>query len=243
MFYSPQPTDWKDLQSSVAETLKAIGFEVEIEKNIITPRGSVEIDVWAQDNSGNEPITYLIECKNWNKKIPQTVVHSLTTVMHETGANVGYLISKKGIQSGAEGYLQKTNIKALSYSEFESLYFSSWWGCFMNLLSGSYVDRLLQYTEPINSFRQRKVDALDKESIARYSFLKEEYYHVAYFFSYLEIPADFDEFKNRIDEITQGELSLESKCYADCLTEIRDYLVGVTSKFDTLFGEKLFNDV
>lgn len=235
-----QPDNWKDLQNKVAAILESIGFQVEVEKEVKTPRGSIEIDVWARDNSGTEKITYIIECKNWNKKIPQTVIHSLTTVMHETGVNIGYLISKKGLQSGAEEYLQNTNIQAMTYLEFESRYMQSWWECTMNRYVATDADRLIQYVEPINSFRQRKIESLSQENVSRYVSLSEKYYHVAYFFSYLEIPSDIVQFKKRIKEVTGGELNIDAECYVDSTIEIKDYVVTITSEFDKIFGEKLF---
>ena len=241
MIYSQEPDNWQDLQNRVATLLKTAGLQVEIGKHIKTPRGNIEIDVWAQDNSHPIPIVYIIECKNWNKKIPQTVAHSLTTVMHETGANIGFLISKFGVQSGATNYLQHTNIKAMSYSEFESLYIDSWWSSFMGIGSAVYGDRLLQYTEPINSFRQRKINSLSNESVLKYNSLREKYYPIAYFFSNMRTPPNFIYFKDNLKEVTKGELNIKSNCYSDSLVEIKVYLEGITKGFDVIFGEKLFS--
>jgi len=43
------PSNWKDLQTKVAEILSDCGFTTEIEKTITTARGQVELDVYAQE--------------------------------------------------------------------------------------------------------------------------------------------------------------------------------------------------
>lgn len=118
-----EPKNWKDLQIKVNYILSCVGLVSEIEKSINTPRGSVAIDVFAYDPNSLDKIRYIIECKNWNKKVPQNVIHSFTTVMQETGANIGYIISKKGFQNGAKEYINYTNIRLFSYDEFQNHYF------------------------------------------------------------------------------------------------------------------------
>lgn len=119
MIDNPIPLTWQDLQTNVNQILHEIGLQSEIGKIIETPRGRVEIDVYAIDINSVDKIKYIIECKNWTNAIPQSVVHSFTTVMHETGGNIGFIISQKGLQSGAEGYTKNTNIKGLTYLDFQ----------------------------------------------------------------------------------------------------------------------------
>ncbi len=90
---NPEPSDWKILQSGVCRIFNEIGLKAETEKKIKTPRGIVELDVFAVDPGSVDNIQYVVECKNWKTAIPQSVVHSFTTVMHEVGANIGYIVS------------------------------------------------------------------------------------------------------------------------------------------------------
>jgi len=113
-----EPTNWKDLQDKVNFILNGVGLKSEKEVSLNTPRGSVVIDVYVLDPKSVDQIKYIIECKNWNNSIPQTVVHSFTTVMNETGDNIGYIISKKGFQKGTLEYSDNTNIKLFSYNQF-----------------------------------------------------------------------------------------------------------------------------
>lgn len=92
MIYS-EPKDWRDLQNKVCLLLSQCGFKAETEKTIKTPRGEVEIDVYAIDPRSIDRISYVIECKNWSNPVNQSVIHAFTTVMNETGSNIGYLLS------------------------------------------------------------------------------------------------------------------------------------------------------
>lgn len=112
-----EPGDWHSLQDKVALLLMECGFHTEIEKEIDTTRGKVEIDVYAQKQQAFV-IKLLVECKYWTKKVPQTVIHSFRTVVGDYGANQGFIISMKGFQKGAYEAAQKTNVSLLNWSEF-----------------------------------------------------------------------------------------------------------------------------
>ncbi len=115
----PLPENWQDLQTGVQRIFRNVGLFAEVEVDLETPRGSVNVDVLATDVRSVDKIRYIVECKNWGSSIPQTVVHSFTTVMHETGANIGFIISKHGLQQGAKQYTQNTNIIGMTYLEFQ----------------------------------------------------------------------------------------------------------------------------
>src|SRR5436190_13662071 len=118
------PSDWKDLQDKVCSILNQVGFLAETSKTCETPRGQVELDVYAVDPNSIDKITYVLECKNWETRVSQTIIHAFTTVMHETGAHIGYIISKAGFQSGAYDYITNTNISVFMFSEFQNKYFN-----------------------------------------------------------------------------------------------------------------------
>ena len=98
--YRP-PVTWKELQKLVAQILRESGVETAVERTIETARGEVEIDVWAHDDSAAPPQTYLIECKHWRKAVPKTIVHAFRTVVGDSGANWGAIVSSAGYQRGA----------------------------------------------------------------------------------------------------------------------------------------------
>jgi len=81
------------------------------------------VDVVAVDVRSHDKITYNVECKNWNVAIPPVCGAFFYNVMHETGANVGFLVSRYGLQSGAEQCTENTNIIGLTYLELQERYF------------------------------------------------------------------------------------------------------------------------
>lgn len=126
MIESPEVEDWKRLQYSVCRLLNEVGLAAQEAVVLKTPRGTVEVDVFAIDELSVDKIQYIVECKNWANAIPQHVVHSFTTVMQETGANIGFIVSRVGLQAGAERYTQNTNIIGLTFEALQRRYFEPW---------------------------------------------------------------------------------------------------------------------
>jgi hypothetical protein len=54
---------------------------------------------------------YAIECKNWRKKVPRSVVHGFRTVVGDSGANWGAIVSLHGFQSGAYEAARYSNVR------------------------------------------------------------------------------------------------------------------------------------
>ena len=76
MIFNNLPSDWKDLQDKVALILEQCGFKVESPKDLRSARSEIiEVDVYAIDESSILQQTVVCECKYWDKKVPQSVVH------------------------------------------------------------------------------------------------------------------------------------------------------------------------
>ncbi|MEM0519575.1 restriction endonuclease [Aequorivita flava] len=121
------PETWQDLQHKVGEILEQCGFQVEIEKSIKSVRGKVEIDVYAEENIKSRKYSIICECKHWKSKIPQNVVHGFRTVLSDLGANIGIIITTSDFQSGSIESADMTNIKLLSWEDFQMNFFESWY--------------------------------------------------------------------------------------------------------------------
>lgn len=252
------PENWQDLQEKVCIILNQVGFESSTNNIIKTPRGQVEIDVYAIDPFSIDRIIYVIECKNWESKVPQTVIHSFTTVMQETGANVGYIISKSGFQKGANDYINNTSIINLTFSEFQKKYFKKWAGNFFNYEIDKASDSLIQYTELINSKRERFVSSLPEEEKENFNSLKEKYFlfsvillnltlqnmrrngpHIQ-LFSEAQDVMGIEEFKRLLN--THSGVNYNSTCYAELLIEVKSVISAVTNEFNSFFGQDIFKD-
>lgn len=175
MIDSTLPDDWRGLQKAVAQIMDECGLSVETEKTIDTVRGTVNIDVFAIDQSQTPPITYLCECKHWKSSVPKTVVHSFRTIVGDYGANWGLIVSSAGFQAGAYEAARNTNVLLLNWQEFQELFVDRWVQHYMASQVEKEADPLIEYTEPINSRIFRKADLLTDEARNRFRTLREEY--------------------------------------------------------------------
>jgi hypothetical protein len=118
---------WRDLQEKTQQLFAEMNYEAEVSKVVeLAGRGKKEIDVFVTDPHASYNKVYLVECKHWESRVPQEVVHSFKTVMEETGANTGFIVSKVGFQSGAYDAARFTNIKLLTFDELQHLYGNEW---------------------------------------------------------------------------------------------------------------------
>jgi restriction system protein len=96
MLFMNSPKDWRDLQLLTKQLFEEINCQCEVEQNINTARGKVCVDIHVTDFVSSPPLIYLCECKSWKTKVPKSVVHSFRSIVHDSGANRGYIISKAG---------------------------------------------------------------------------------------------------------------------------------------------------
>ena len=115
------PAVWKELQQYCADILNDCGFDAITEKSIVTVRGAVEVDVYAE-KKGAYSNRVLCECKYWNSSVPQTIIHAFRTVVEDSGANQGIIISKTGFQKGSYEAARNANIILFSWQEFQEAF-------------------------------------------------------------------------------------------------------------------------
>lgn len=179
------PSDWRDLQAQLARILEECGLAVEIEKTIETVRGTVSIDVHAEDTTRKPTTLYLCECKHWSSAVPKTVVHAFRTVVSDYGANWGLIISSRGFQEGAPKAASHSNVKLLDWAEFQDLFVDRWIERHMIPRIYEEGDALMEYAEPVNSRIFRKAAALEPELNEQFIALREQYSVLAFFTSRL----------------------------------------------------------
>lgn len=256
MIDDPLPDDWHDLQSGVARILREIGLTVEENKVVATPRGSIALDVYAVDTGSVDQISYIVECKNWSKRLEQTVVHSFTTVMAETGANIGFIVSKYGLQEGAEKYTQNTNIRGFTYEEFQARYLPIWLERYFMPSLGNASDALIQYTEPVNAQRARCESSLNSDQTLRLAELRNRYASLgeimilmrghrilSHLYPDLGRPSpDFSDYKKVFQQALDGTKILKAQTYRDLLKELLDAVAMVTNELNAVFGKNIFTE-
>ncbi len=171
MITSYEPNNWRDLQTQVGRILEECGLAVEVEHVLALPRGSVEVDVFAVEDTGGRTNTVVVECKRWRTPVPQQVVHAFRTVVAETGANTGYIVSTKGFQSGALNAAESTNISLVTWREFQTEFENAWLRTFARSVVRQ-IDPLYSFIEPI---LPRWVSDLDAASAEAFFRLRERY--------------------------------------------------------------------
>ena len=131
-------------------------MDVSVEKPLATARGTVEVDVYAEEHVKGRRYVLLVECKHWKAAVPQTVIHSFRTVVAETGANVGYVVSSGGFQSGAFSAAELTNLRLVTWEQFQADFEEAWLEHYLLPMIDERLATLIRYTEPLmpTSFTQ-----------------------------------------------------------------------------------------
>jgi hypothetical protein len=255
MIDHPLPDDWKELQSGVKRLLRNIGLDAETEVEVETPRGKVELDVFAVDVRSVDKIRYVVECKNWNASIPQTVVHAFTTVMHETGSNIGFIVSKHGLQSGAEQYTRNTNIIGLTYLELQQRYFKVWWERYFCPRVGDAADRVMEYVEPFSPIRTERCNSLDPKSLKEFERLQAIYSLPVNMFSMFNVrtispnmgtneftaaPLDLDSYLRETLIKISPHVIWRCATFRELLDGILNFLRDAETAFNALFGGHIY---
>lgn len=166
------PESWQALQTEVGRILSECGFAVEVEKKIHSARGTVELDVYAEETVRGRKYAIACECKYWKSRIPQAVVHGFRTVVQEIGANIGYIISMEGFQSGAVAAGDLTNLKLVTWQELQDLFEESWFDEYFTKQIDEKLDGLMTYAEP---FLPAWFECMTEEDKETYFALKEKY--------------------------------------------------------------------
>ena len=131
----------------------------------------------------------LWNAKNWGSSIPQTVVHSFTTVMHETGANIDLLFQSTGF-SRVQTVTQKHQyIIGMTYLEFQKGILRLGGIDTFCPRIGDAADEPLQYVEPINSKRDREYAKLSLQAQEKFDQLRQEkgVYHNGSLYAQLQV--------------------------------------------------------
>lgn len=164
------PANWRELEELVAYYFNNSGYEAVTPYKIETVRGKVEVDVYvkAYKELGQDIIC---ECKFWDKPIPQEKIHAFRTVINDSGATLGIIISKAGFQKGAYFSADNSNIKLLTWENFLELLFEKWFK-FRERELLKIVQPLAVYTDfmdvPTEKFSKEQTEDY-KDSLKKYS--------------------------------------------------------------------------
>lgn len=162
------PNNWKELENMTAEIFNNAGYYAIPHYTITTVRGKKEIDVYVHPRRELDPII-ICECKFWNKPVNQEVVHSFRTVVQDSGAGLGFIITKSGFQSGAYSAAEFSNVKLVTWDEFLEFFIEDWLNFKRSKLL-QLIKPLSVYTDPLDvpselldqKQREQYVESIDK---------------------------------------------------------------------------------
>jgi len=103
-------SDWLAYQNEVAEFFRRAGWTVEVEAQVQGVRTRHKIDVWALSRRLGVVIRWVIECKDWNSRVPKEKVLALRTIVDDVGADRGLILNEKGFQAGAIEAAHSANV-------------------------------------------------------------------------------------------------------------------------------------
>lgn len=181
MVISLPPADWKDLQTQVARILSECGMETKVEHPLPLVRGQADIDVYALDRESQPPTVYACECKHWSNAVPQTVLHAFRQVVTDAGANWGLLIAKSGFQAGAYSAADKSNVKLLTWEQFNSMFAERWVDNHFRPTLKSFNEPLVDYTEEMSPKVIRHPMPFNDVKRAQFAALRKRYTGLAFF--------------------------------------------------------------
>jgi hypothetical protein len=251
MIDDPLPKDWRDLQTGVCRLFRDIGLTANEEVPLTTSRGTVKVDVFAVDNESEDKIQCIVECKCWDTAIPQSVVLALTSVMHDSGANLGFIVSKHGLQSGATRFTEYTNIQGLTYQQLQERYFNVWWRRHFSVRVAAAAEYLNEYVELPNSQRGNFLESLAPTEAQRFYELRSRYALFGKLMWLMDIetiapqrancpPPDIEHYKNELVETLGEEFGFDATYFRSLLTQICSKLQEIEGSFNALFGHNIF---
>jgi hypothetical protein len=255
------PSSWQDLETGVARILTECGYEAEVQKNVDLARGDATIDVWADDHSSPQNII-AVECKHWARPATKSVVHAFRSVVGDSGANTGFIVSSAGFQKGAIEAAAYSNVRLLDWNDFQAIFAVRWFKSYMSPTLAEQTDSLHEYTEPYNSQIVRSSDSLSEKNREQFGVLRDRYwplavcnfaFHPVFQGSVLvggtlrppALPLRFTDFKPfRTDEtgLTSADMMRmpDDVLDAPALRPLMDALVKhsryATAEFDAIFG-------
>jgi len=105
-------------QEKTALIFEKLGLETFLEYRLKGVRGFHLIDVYAVGKIYGISFAWVIECKDWNRRVPKEKILTLQAVIDDVGSDRGFLFSEAGFQKGAIQYANFTNISLTNHSEF-----------------------------------------------------------------------------------------------------------------------------
>jgi hypothetical protein len=104
-------------QEAAAAYYRDLGLNAETDVTMEGVRGQHDIDVAVRGDRPGVEFLWIVECKLWNRRVPKSAVATLSSIVHDVGADRGIILSNSGFQAGAPMMATKNNITLTSLEE------------------------------------------------------------------------------------------------------------------------------
>jgi hypothetical protein len=111
--------EWSDYQEKVAQFFRGLGLSAETNVAVQGVRTSHDVDVVVRSKHAGFDVLWLVECKAWKSAIPKEKVLALRTIVDDTGADRGFIMSESGYQSGALEAARLANVMLTSLADLK----------------------------------------------------------------------------------------------------------------------------
>jgi restriction system protein len=169
---SHAPGDWRDLQDGVARILRECGFDAEVEKPIQTERGPVNVDIAAEEIIRGRRNASSASASTCVARVPQAVIHGFRTVVSDSGANVGYIVSSAAFRRARSAAADLSNVRLVTWEGFQAEFEQSWIDHWLLPTITERLDPLFSHTEPL---LPRLFSDLSDDDCAAYMRLRDEH--------------------------------------------------------------------
>ncbi|MGL6633606.1 restriction endonuclease [Aeromonas veronii] len=112
--------DWYEFQEVICEHFRALGADAQTNVTVRGVRTDHDVDILVKTKFLGQDITWIVEAKCWNSRVNKSHVLALRTIVDDIGVDRGFIVSKKGFQSGAIEAAINSNVKLKTFEELKS---------------------------------------------------------------------------------------------------------------------------
>ncbi|QII07856.1 restriction endonuclease [Rhodococcoides fascians A25f] len=109
--------EWMNYQLEVSRFFADLGMEALVDQTVQGVRTSHDIDVLVRGSFVGFDITWVVECKAWQSRIPKEKVLALRQIVDDVGADRGFVMAESGYQSGALEAALVSNVTLTSIAD------------------------------------------------------------------------------------------------------------------------------
>lgn len=117
--YESGGSGWKAYQEEAAAFFRSLGMRARTDVRVEGVRTHHDVDVLVEADVAGLAVRWIVECKNWKRRVSKLHLLALREIVADIGADRGIILSENGFQSGVGEAASFTNVRATSLAELE----------------------------------------------------------------------------------------------------------------------------